>query len=114
MAEPEIPEVSVDQLHEKIIAGQPGFICDVRTEGEYQDEHIEPTAARIDFDLIPMFLHKLPQDPAAEIYLLCRSGRRSGVVTLYLRSIGYSNAFNVAGGIVAWKAAGYDIVRAGE
>ena len=36
------------------------------------------------------------------LLILCHHGMRSGQVTAFLRSQGYENAVNVAGGIEAW------------
>ena len=109
-AEPAIPAVSVEQLRQKVLAGEDIFLLDVRTIPEYVSERLAFTDDLISYEQVPDSLGRLPQDRSAPIYLFSRSGRRSGIVTQYLREKGYSNAFNVAGGIVAWKAAGYETI----
>jgi len=49
-------------------------------------------------------LDKLP-DPAQKIVVYCGSGQRGGMLTGVLRMLGYSNVFNVSGGLGAWKKA---------
>lgn len=44
-------------------------------------------------------------DATQPVYVLCRTGRRSGVVTEALRARGYE-AWNVAGGLAAWAQSG--------
>ncbi|MBN2344668.1 MAG: rhodanese-like domain-containing protein [Deltaproteobacteria bacterium] len=41
----------------------------------------------------------------------CRSGNRSGSVTKALRDQGHTHVHNMAGGIRAWKAAGYPVKK---
>lgn len=105
-----IPEISVQQLREKADNAEPFFLLDVRTLPEYQEERLSFTDDLIPYDSVPSYMQKLPADTTTNIYLFCRSGRRSGIVTQYLRAHGYKNAFNVEGGIIAWKAAGYETV----
>lgn len=108
-----IPEITVQQLHEKAAGDEQFFLLDVRTIQEYREAHLSFTDVLIPYDSVPSFLQKLPADKQTPIYAFCRSGRRSGIVTQYLREKGYANVFNVAGGIVAWRAAGYE-TRSGE
>lgn len=43
---------------------------------------------------------------------ICRSGNRSLEAVSLLRFLGYPNALSVAGGITAWTATGYPILKA--
>lgn len=42
-------------------------------------------------------------DHAKPIYVMCRTGRRSGEAQKKLKSLGFTNVINVAGGFKAWK-----------
>ncbi|WP_415225704.1 rhodanese-like domain-containing protein [Psychromonas sp.] len=42
------------------------------------------------------------------IYLLCRSGARSVLSAFSLQMMGFKDVYSVAGGFLAWQAAGYD------
>ena len=42
-------------------------------------------------------------DHSKPIYVMCRTGRRSAEAQQRLRSLGFTNVINVAGGIEAWK-----------
>jgi rhodanese-related sulfurtransferase len=46
-----------------------------------------------------------PLTPDAEIVVVCKVGSRSAQVTAWLRRQGY-DATNLAGGLMAWEAAG--------
>ncbi len=47
---------------------------------------------------------ELPDFPKeTRLYLLCEWGRISHLVGLYLEAAGYSNVYNLAGGMKAWR-----------
>jgi rhodanese-related sulfurtransferase len=49
-------------------------------------------------------------DPARPVLLYCHTGSRSAMAVAALRGAGY-DAHNLAGGIVAWTAAGLPVAR---
>jgi len=46
---------------------------------------------------------QLPQNHSQKIVVYCRSGARSAKAADQLRKMGYTNVFNLEGGLVAWK-----------
>ena len=102
------PTISVQDLRGKELSNERFFLLDVRTEEEFRAGHLGFTGALIPHDLLPSQTDKLPQDKNIPIYCFCRSGRRSAGATKYLRSIGYRQAYNVAGGILEWIKSGYE------
>ena len=48
----------------------------------------------------------IPAPPGSEIVFACRSGRRSVTVSLAAQEQGFDYDAHLAGGILAWKAAG--------
>jgi rhodanese-related sulfurtransferase len=102
--------VSVNELHKLAAAGEDIFLLDVRTVPELEAGRLVFTSLQIPYDRVEHKLNLLPVDKATKIYCFCRTGRRSGITTEYLRSIGYENAFNVEGGIVSWQESGYKII----
>lgn len=50
-------------------------------------------------------------DPKRPVVLICRSGRRSVPATAYLTLLGFGQAYNLAGGMIAWNQAGLPITR---
>ncbi len=63
----------------------------------------------ISFDKIENNLNKLPKNKNAKIVVYCRSGRMSGLASKELANLGYTNVFNLSGGMIGWQKAGYSL-----
>jgi rhodanese-related sulfurtransferase len=74
----------------------------------YEGE-IEGTDLFIPYDEIDRHLDQLPADKGARVVLYCRSDRMSGIAANTLVKLGYTDVWNLDGGMVAWQAAGYPI-----
>ena len=72
------------------------ILIDVRTQAERDDGYIE-TAIHIPLDKISSTIEGVIEDKDQVIYLYCRSGNRSALAEIALKSIGYVNAKNVGG-----------------
>jgi sulfur-carrier protein adenylyltransferase/sulfurtransferase len=93
-----IPEISVEELKQRLDAKDDLFILDVREPHEYQ-------ICNLNGHLIP--LNDLPKrvselDPSKDMVVHCRSGGRSARAVEFLHQAGFTKAKNLTGGILAW------------
>jgi len=57
------------------------------------------------------FVERLDEIPTeGAVLLFCRSGRRSGIATKFMRQQGFERVWNVTGGVLAWDARGLPLV----
>jgi rhodanese-related sulfurtransferase len=93
--------VSVEEAFE--MRAQGAMMLDVRTLVEWDEAHI-PNATLITLDQLEGRVGEVPTDIPVVIY--CRSGNRSRTALAILQEAGYSNLYNMLGGINAWINAG--------
>lgn len=98
------PEISVDELAARIAAGG-AVVFDVRNPDEYEAGHVA-VATLVPLPEVPGRADEFPTD--GEVLVICRSGARSGQAVEFLRARGV-DAVNVAGGTMAWIAAGHPV-----
>ena len=72
---------------------------------------IAKTDKSIPYDQIGQNLNKLPPEKNAKIVLYCRSGRMSAIAAETLVGLGYTNIWNLSGGMAAWEQAGLKVDR---
>jgi rhodanese-related sulfurtransferase len=100
-------EITVAQLKTMLDQNENFLLLDVRTPAEFLQDGRVAQSTLIPLQELEQRLNELPTDKP--IVCICRSGNRSAAACDLLRSRGYE-AINVAGGIRAWKAAGYPTV----
>lgn len=92
-------------------AAEPGVITlDVRTPGEFAEGHIEG-ARLIDFQSGNFENEIAALDKNATYAVYCRSGNRSGQAVKVMQDAGFTNVFNMNGGVIDWANAGLPLVR---
>jgi len=69
---------------------------DVRSVDEYQSGHVSQ-AVHIPYTEIATRIEEVASDKDAEIFVYCRSGRRSGIARETLMDLGYTNVVNLGG-----------------
>ena len=99
---PQIPEITVSTLKERLDSGETPFILDVRRKEEH--EFVNIGGRLIQLDYLPDHLEELEAHKDEEIIVYCRSGARSGRAVQFLQSQGFEKAVNLTGGILAWSA----------
>lgn len=99
LARNDVPEITPAELAARLDAKDDLDLIDVREPYEWQLGRL-PTARLIPLGQLPSALSTL--DPAREIVVYCRSGKRSADATRELRAAGF-RATNLAGGILRWS-----------
>jgi rhodanese-related sulfurtransferase len=92
--------ITPEQLEERRRGGDAPLVLDVREPEEFELAHVE--GARL------MPLSRFDEwaatlDPSAEIVFMCHHGIRSAQVCAVLSRQGFTNLYNLAGGIDRWS-----------
>ena len=101
-----VPELMVEELAQRLERGEMPILLDVRepVEREMAQLNNEVEAAPVSA-LVRQGEEALPEaarDREAEIVVYCHHGIRSAQVVTWLRQQGWSNVWNLAGGIDAY------------
>lgn len=94
--------ITVDELATRLQQDDLKLI-DVRTDAEVLRGKI-PQGESLPLHLLPLRLHEL--EKTATIVFYCQMGGRSGQAAAFAAANGYSDVYNLQGGITAWAGAG--------
>lgn len=93
-----IPEITPQELKQRLDAGEDLLVLDVREPSEYHicnlGGHLIPLGD------LPLRLRELDSD--REIVTHCKAGVRGAKAVEYLLRCGFRNVKNLSGGILAW------------
>lgn len=104
VADANVGAVSVQEA--SLMSGQQqAVIIDVRENAEWQQRHI-PNVIHIPLGELAKRLPELDRYKDSPIITQCRSGKRSLQAALTLKSAGFSQVYNMEGGLNAWQKAG--------
>ena len=104
MSDPAVEDLTVEQVKAGLEDGSI-LLVDVREPNELAAERI-PGA--IDFPLSTFDPAALPDPEGKRLVFTCRSGRRSLTASKAAQAAGLQYDAHMAGGILAWKEAGFD------
>jgi rhodanese-related sulfurtransferase len=94
--------MSVDELKARLDSGSSINLIDCREPHEYAE-------ANLGGKLVPlgkiqtMQIDEIEDLKGEEVVVYCRSGRRSMMACMVLDTLGFTNTWNVTGGILAWQ-----------
>ncbi|MEX8549102.1 MAG: rhodanese-like domain-containing protein [Mucilaginibacter sp.] len=91
-------EITVQELKEKMDAGEDFQLIDVREDFEYE-------MSNLGGELIPLSgimieSGKIKKDKP--VVVMCRSGKRSAAAIMQLEQQGFKDLYNLKGGMLAW------------
>jgi len=102
-------DITVDEAYKMIKKAHKNLvILDVRNQSEYDLGHLYNAV------LIPVYeledrINELQEHINDPIIVYCKSGYRSQIACEILANNGFTNVYNMLGGITAWMEAGYPI-----
>jgi glyoxylase-like metal-dependent hydrolase (beta-lactamase superfamily II)/rhodanese-related sulfurtransferase len=102
---------TVEELHDRIAAGSPTQILDVRDRHEWNRGHIPGSTLTTwhDITAIPDGL-----DPAQPIAVICGSGQRAATASSLIGRFGAQDVIHIVdGGVPKWGRLGYPLERSG-
>jgi rhodanese-related sulfurtransferase len=99
-----IKEINANELADWLQVGDSPFrVIDVREMREITAGTI-PGAEPMPLATVPLRTNEL--EPHEKLVFVCHSGARSAQACAFLQQQGYSNVYNLRGGIVGWAASG--------
>ena len=90
----------------------PDFILlDIRTPEEFSAERLEDAVNLVDYysETFRQDLDKLDKSKTYLIY--CRTGRRTGEALTIMKDLGFSEVYNMLGGITGWAEEGLITIK---
>ena len=94
-----VPEIKAEELKRRLDAGEDLFLLDVRSENEYETSNIG--GHLIPLPELPKRVHEL--DSKRKIVAVCKMGPRGAKAVQVLHMAGFTQVWNLTGGIHAWS-----------
>lgn len=111
-----VPQLDVHTLQHRLATN--GLqLLDVRDEEEWDEGHVRQAHFMPYRYLVPQLtqpaqIGQLSLQPDQPLAVTCATGKRSSTAISLLSRYGYTRLYNVTGGMVAWKDAGFELVDA--
>lgn len=96
----EVTRIDVETLQNKL-ENEEITLLDVREVSEYEGGHIE---GAVNAPLSSLDTNQLSYPKDEPIYVICRSGNRSAQAASQLQDAGYTEIYDVSGGMMAWES----------
>lgn len=102
----DLPSLAADEVRRRLAFGQPIAVIDVRGQDEYDDGHI-PGSLHLPYYELQSRQAEVPRDKTVVLY--CGGGDcpLSRWSTQKLREWGFTNVYELRGGIEDWRSRGY-------
>lgn len=102
---------AVGTLEATRLMNQPGaLVLDVREDAEFASGHL-PKARHIPLAQLGTRIGEIAKFKEKPVIVTCRSGARSGSACRALRNAGFTQVYNLKGGVPAWEQASLPVER---
>ena len=103
--------MSMEEVRDRIGRGDAELVVlDVREREAFEAGHI-PGARHLARGQLELRVDQVLPDPTTRVLTCCEFGKISTLAAATLRSMGYSRALALDGGVAAWREAGYPLER---
>ena len=109
-AKSDVPEVTVEDVHDRLGRGEALALIDVRDPDEFREGAVAG-AVPISRGFLEFKVPEAFPDPDTPLVLYCLSGLRSLLAGKVLHDLGYTNVSSMAGGIRRWKEQKLPLVK---
>lgn len=100
-----VKEIDAIELSKWMCAPERGLrVIDVRQMAEIAQGTV-PKAEALPLHTLPAKMHDLSKDE--KLVMVCRSGARSAQACMFLQQQGFSNVYNLRGGMMGWVQSGF-------
>ena len=99
-----VPQLSAPELNRRVTTCDGLVLVDVRAAGEYEAAHV---AGALHIPAPMMRTRHAELDPNRDIAVVCSTGHRSSLAASILKQHGFTQVWNVAGGMTGFNAAGF-------
>jgi rhodanese-related sulfurtransferase len=109
-AKTRVKECTVDEVKQRLDAGEQFVLVDVREESEYAAGHL-PGAVHLSKGVIERDVEAKVPDPVTPLVLYCGGGFRSALAADNLQKMGYTNVISMDGGWRGWTEKKYPTTK---
>jgi len=102
-------QITAEAIRKILDKDQSYVLLDVRSAEEIARGKIAGST-HLPMDEIAGKINSLIPDKNTKIIVYCLSGSRSFIAAEILENLGYKNVFDMANGLLAWRARGYSLV----
>ncbi len=102
--------IDVNQVSEMLAENPDIVLIDVRTPEEFQQGHLEG-AKLINFYGSNFNAEVEKLDSAKKYVVYCRSGGRSAKSVKAMKKMGFTDVYNMSGGVLAWQRANLELAK---
>lgn len=104
-------DLSFKKFSERIKTLDNEQILDVRTPEEWADGGTIADAHKINFFSEDFDQQVSQLDKTKPVMVYCAAGGRSAKAMEKMKALGFTEVYNLSGGMGAWKEAGYEVVK---
>ena len=102
----EIKEMTPEEVQERLKAGEPWALLDVREQNEWEEGHL-PEAHFIPRGFLEIRVESTLPEKDKPLVVYCAGGVRSAMAAKTLQDMGYTNVVSMSGGFTRWRELDY-------